>query len=256
MSRSLRRSAVVLAAAAAAVLAGCSAGAAPTPDGAERAPSGDLVVYAAASLSAAFDAIGDAFTAEHPGVKMSHVYDGSPTLVTQLLEGAPADVIATADDDTMAQLDSTAGEPSVFASNTLVIAVPTGNPGDVQTLADLADGVTVLCDAAVPCGAASATLLENAGIALEPASLEQNVTAVLTKVTAGEADAGLVYATDAIGRDDVETIVPAGAEEVVVRYPIATLTDARNPGTASAFVNFVLSDAGQAILADFGFGTP
>lgn len=257
MGLSLRRSAAAIVALATIALAGCSGSAPSTPADAEKGDlRGDLVVYAAASLSGVFDAVGEAFAAEHPGVRMSLVYDGSSTLVTQIREGAPADVFAAADQANMAELDGYASEPALFASNTLVIVVPAGNPGGVGTLADLPDVVTVLCADEVPCGAASAALLDSAGVSLEPASLEQNVTAVLTKVTAGEADAGLVYATDAIGRDDVETIVPAGAEEVVVRYPIATLTDARNPGTASAFVNFVLSDAGQAILADFGFGTP
>ncbi len=114
----------------------------------------------------------------------------------------------------------------------------------------------MLCAPEVPCGAASQTLLSNAGVAVTPASSEQNVTAVLTKVAAGEADAGLVYATDVVGRDDVEAIVPAGADAVVNRYPIATLTDAPNPAAADAFVAFVLSDEGRAILADAGFRAP
>jgi len=108
----------------------------------------------------------------------------------------------------------------------------------------------------VPCGAASAKLLDAAGVTIEAASLEQNVTAVLTKVETGEADAGLVYATDVIGRDDVEGVVPDNADDVVNHYPIAALADAPNPDAAHAFVAFVLSDAGQAILAEFGFGKP
>jgi molybdate transport system substrate-binding protein len=134
--------------------------------------------------------------------------------------------------------------------------VPTGNPGGVKTLDDLADVTTVLCAPEVPCGAASATLLSNAGVTVEAASLEQNVTAVLTKVAASEADAGLVYATDVIGRDDVEVIVPDGADEVVNHYPIAALAEAPNSAAAEAFVAFVLSDEGQQILADLGFGAP
>jgi molybdate transport system substrate-binding protein len=147
-------------------------------------------------------------------------------------------------------------DPALFASNTLVIAVPAGNPGGVETLADLADVTTVLCAPEVPCGAASEKLLTAAGVTVEAASIEQNVTAVLTKVAASEADAGLVYATDVIGRDDVEVIVPDGADGVVNHYPIAALSDAPNPDAADAFVAFVLSDAGQEILADFGFGAP
>ncbi|WP_447911816.1 molybdate ABC transporter substrate-binding protein [Microbacterium phyllosphaerae] len=261
MKRTLRRTVTVVLTAAALALTGCAAGAeSPTPtatdDSAESTVSGELTVYAAASLSGAFDEIGAAFTEANPDVDFSGVYDGSSTLVTQLLEGAPADVFASADEANMKKLEDTAVNPTLFASNTLVIAVPTGNPGGVETLADLADVTTVLCAPEVPCGAASATLLSNAGVTLEAASLEQNVTAVLTKVAASEADAGLVYATDVIGRDDVEVIVPDGADEVVNHYPIAALSEAPNSAAAEAFVAFVLSDEGQRILADFGFGKP
>ncbi|KNY05312.1 molybdate ABC transporter substrate-binding protein [Microbacterium sp. GCS4] len=259
MSRSLLRSAAVLALAALA-LTGCSSPSAePTPDdtvSSASALAGDLTVYAAASLKGAFDEIGAAFVEEHPDVNFSAVYDGSSTLVTQLQEGAPGDVFASADEKNMDKLADLAVDPTLFASNTLVIAVPAGNPGGVESLADLADVTTVLCAPEVPCGAASATLLSNAGLTVEPASLEQNVTAVLTKVAAGEADAGLVYATDVIGRDDIEVIVPDGADDVVNRYPIAALDGAPNGEAAEAFVAFVLSDAGQKILADFGFGAP
>ncbi|WP_372966921.1 molybdate ABC transporter substrate-binding protein [Microbacterium sp.] len=259
MRTSLRRTLTAVAAMAALVLTGCaSESPAPAAPGAasESTVAGELTVYAAASLSAAFDALGDAFIAEHPDVRFSPVYDGSSTLVTQLLEGAPADVFASADEATMDKLEDAAVDPTLFASNTLVIVVPAGNPADVDNLADLADVTTVLCAPEVPCGAASATLLSNAEVTVDAASLEQNVAAVLTKVAAGEADAGLVYATDAIGRDDVEVIVPDGAGEVVNRYPIATLAEAANTEAADAFVAFVLSGEGQSILADFGFGAP
>ncbi|WP_341956274.1 molybdate ABC transporter substrate-binding protein [Microbacterium sp. LWH13-1.2] len=261
MNRTLRRAVTVVLTAAALALTGCAAGAeSPTPtatgDAAESTVSGELTVYAAASLSGAFDEIGAAFTEANPDVDVSGVYDGSSTLVTQLLEGAPADVFASADEANMDKLEDAAVDPTLFASNTLVIAVPTGNPGGVETLDDLADVTTVLCAPEVPCGAASATLLSNAGVTVEAASLEQNVTAVLTKVAASEADAGLVYATDVIGRDDVEVIVPDGADEVVNHYPIAALSEAPNSAAAEAFVAFVRSDEGQRILADFGFGAP
>ncbi|GAA1234068.1 molybdate transport system substrate-binding protein [Microbacterium phyllosphaerae] len=261
MNRTLRRTVTIALTAAALALTGCAAGAespAPTAtdDAAESSLSGELTVYAAASLSTAFDEIGAAFTEANPDVEVSGVYDGSSTLVTQLLEGAPADVFASADEANMDKLEDAAVDPTLFASNTLVIAVPTGNPGGVKTLDDLADVTTVLCAPEVPCGAASATLLSNAGVTVEAASLEQNVTAVLTKVAASEADAGLVYATDVIGRDDVEVIVPDGADEVVNHYPIAALSEAPNSAAAAAFVAFVLSDEGQSILADFGFGAP
>ncbi|MDQ0727071.1 molybdate ABC transporter substrate-binding protein [Microbacterium sp. W4I20] len=259
MSRALRRSAAALLAAAALALSGCaSAPASPVPSASadESGLTGELTVYAAASLTGAFDAIAEEFTAENPDVTVSPVYDGSSTLVTQILEGAPADVFASADEANMEKAADAAPDPQLFVSNTLVIAVPAGNPGDVKTLADLADVTTVLCAPEVPCGAASAKLLSAAGVTVEAASLEQNVTAVLTKVAAAEADAGLVYATDVVGRDDIEVIVPDGAGDVVNHYPIAALADAANPDAADAFVAFVLSDAGQKILADFGFGKP
>ena len=260
MNRTLRRSTILVLAAAVFALGGCAstAGSTPSPSATTEQSSlnGDLTVYAAASLSGAFDAIGEAFVAENPEVRFSPVYDGSSTLVTQILEGAPADVFASADEANMDKAADVAVDPTLFASNTLVIAVPSGNPGGVETLADLADVTTVLCAPEVPCGAASAKLLAAADVTVDASSLEQNVTAVLTKVAASEADAGLVYATDVIGRSDVEAVVPDGADEVVNRYPIAALSDAPNAEAADAFVAFVLSDAGQKILADFGFGAP
>lgn len=253
-----RRARILVIAAALLALSGCAAPASgpSSANETEGDVSGELTVYAAASLQGAFDAIADAFAAEHPDLTVVPVYDGSSTLVTQLLAGAPADVFASADEATMQKASELTGDPDLFATNTLLIAVPADNPAGVATLDDLADAVTVLCAPEVPCGAASAALLDEAGVVVDPASVEQNVTAVLTKVAAGEADAGLVYATDVVGRDDVEAIVPDQAADVVNRYPIAALRDAENPDAAAAFVAFVLSDAGQAILADFGFGAP
>ncbi|WP_405374698.1 MULTISPECIES: molybdate ABC transporter substrate-binding protein [unclassified Microbacterium] len=233
------------------LMTGCAA---PAPD--DGAVSGSLTVYAAASLKTSFDEVAEAFTAQHPGIQISPVYDGSSTLATQIDAGAPADVFASADAATMATVSEFTLSPQVFASNTLVIVVPAGNPQKVTGLGDLSRVVTVLCAPEVPCGAASATLLAAADVTVDAASLEQNVTAVLTKVAAGEADAGLVYATDVVGRDDVASVVPEGSDDVVNEYPIAALTDAANPGAAAAFVDFVLSDAGQKILRDRGFGAP
>lgn len=261
MHRSLRRSTVAGIAVLVLALTGC-AGAVETEPTPTTAPTsadaleGDLAVYAAASLAGAFDEMAEAFTAEHPDVRIVPVYDGSSTLVTQIREGAPADVFASADEANMEKAEDAAIDPELFASNTLVIVVPAGNPEDIADVAGLADVTTVLCASEVPCGAASAKLLDAAGVTIEAASLEQNVTAVLTKVETGEADAGLVYATDVIGRDAVEAVVPENAADVVNHYPIAALADAPNPEAAKAFVAFVLSDAGQAILAKFGFGAP
>ena len=241
------------------LLAGCSSTPAsdPSPTPTADGLTGEVTIFAAASLSASFDEIAVAFAEEHPGVTVKPiVYDGSSILVTQLTEGAEADVLATADERTMQTLVDAglASDPQLFATNTLVVAVPAGNPGGVETLADLATATTVLCAPEVPCGAASAKLLAAAGVAVTPASLEQNVAGVLQKVAAGEADAGLVYATDVIDDDAVETFVPEGAADVVNRYPIVTLDGASEAG--EAFAAFVRSAAGQKILAAHGFGKP
>nr|WP_315269520.1 molybdate ABC transporter substrate-binding protein [Microbacterium lemovicicum] len=268
----MRRPITLIAAAAASVLllCGCASGAAaPAEASAAASPSatasslsGELTVYAAASLGAAFDEIASAFAAENPGVDVRPVvYDGSSTLATQIVEGASADVFASADEKNMtkvADADLIAGSAELFATNTLVIAVPAGNPADIGDLADLArPGVSVvLCAAEVPCGAASQTLLTTQNVAVTPVSSEQNVKAVLTKVAADEADAGLVYATDVIGDADVESIVPEGADDVVNRYPVAALSGSANPEAAAAFAAFVTGPEGRAILAELGFGAP
>lgn len=252
--RALVRAALAATAAVALTLSGCASddSRAPTDD----PLSGELTVFAAASLQAAFDDIGEAFTKAHPNLRVSARYDGSPTLVTQLEEGADADVLATADERTMATAveAGVVQDSKLFASNTLVVAVPAGNPGRVDSLDDLAHVTTVVCAPEVPCGAAATQLLSNAGVQVTPASQEQNVSAVLTKVAAGEADAGLVYATDVAGDPKVESFVPDGAADVVNHYPIA-LADPLSEA-ASAFMGFVLGDDGQQILAEHGFGAP
>lgn len=254
--------------AAALLMVGCAGPSADQPADATSAPpaaeselAGSLTISAAASLRTAFDEIAAAFEAENPGVEVQPIsYDGSSTLATQIIGGASVDVFASADEANMEKVvdEGLAASPELFASNTLVIAVPEGNPAGIVDLADLADpaATVVLCAPEVPCGAASETLLENAGVEVTPASLEQNVTAVLTKASADEADAGLVYATDVIGVADVESLTPEGADDVVNLYPIVALDDAPNAEAAAAFVAFVLGETGQQILADLGFGTP
>ncbi|HJX77885.1 molybdate ABC transporter substrate-binding protein [Glutamicibacter sp.] len=228
-------------------LTGCSAS--------NNAARDSITIAAAASLQGAFEQISEEFTAEHPDVQITSIsYDGSSTLATQILEGADVDVFASADERNMSEVTTSGlgNEPVIFASNTLVIAVPQDNPAHIDSLADLADATTVLCAPQVPCGAASQRLLKASSVEITPASQEQNVTAVLQKVAAGEADAGLVYATD-VGHDQrVAAIVPQGAEDIVNSYPITTLGE--NPG-AQAFVDFVVGERGQAIMAEHGFGT-
>ena len=257
----LRGTAVLAAASLALVLAGCAGTGAGAPSRSAAGIGGDVAVSAAASLKGAFDTAIAEFTAAHPDVHVTASYDGSSTLATQILAGANVDVYASADQKNMERVTGPglASHPVVFARNTLVIVVPKGNPARIRGLADLAKhGVTtVLCAPEAPCGAASRTLLHNAGVTVTPASQEQNVTAVLTKVRTGEADAGLVYRTDAAtATDQVETIVPEGAGAVVNSYPIVVLDDAPNPAAARAFVDFVTGADGRRILASFGFEAP
>jgi len=264
----LARTAVVLAALAlgltgCATTAGDEAPAATATSTADSGPelTGELTVYAAASLKGAFDELAGDFEQQHPSLDVQPItYDGSSTLATQIIEGAPADVFASADEKNMQKVVDAgiARGPELFASNTLVLVVPAGNPGGVTGLDDLAnpDLTVVLCAAEVPCGAASTTLLANAGVTASVDSYEQNVTAVLTKVAAGEADAGLVYVTDAATTDEVDTVEVDGADAVVNHYPIVALGGSANADAAEAFVAFVLGEKGQEVLASFGFGAP
>lgn len=221
-----------------------------------------LTVYAAASLTAAFEEIAAEFEKEHDGVRVELSLGGSSDLATQIQEGAPADVFASADTATMDELvaeDLTGAEPEAFATNTLEIAVPPGNPAGIQGLSDLAEPglALVVCAAEVPCGAAARAVAEAAGVTLDPVSEEQSVTDVLGKITSGEGDAGLVYVTDvASAGDDVEGIAFPEAGDVVNTYPIAPIADSDEPGLAADFTELVLSDRGQGILAGLGFGPP
>jgi molybdate transport system substrate-binding protein len=245
---------VVIVVAFALVLTGCTSSA-----DAHRGENEPLTIFAAASLVASFDELVEEFALEHPSITVAPVvYDGSSTLATQIREGAPADVFASADRATMAGID-TPGPAAVFATNTLTIAVAPGNPLKITGIAELADRdlAVVLCAAAVPCGAASASLLALDGVTVTPVSEEQSVTAVLTKVALGEADAGLVYTTDVLAAgDEVDAVAAEGADSVVSEYPIAVLRDAANPAAARAFVAWVHSAAGRGILAKHGFGAP
>lgn len=219
-------------------------------------------MYAAASLTSSFEQLGEDFEAEHDGVTVEFNFAGSSDLVSQIQSGAPADVFASADEANMEKLtadDLQSSEPELFATNTLEIATPPDNPAGVQSLQDLAnpDINLVICAPEVPCGAAAAAVAEEAGITLEPDSEEQSVTDVLGKVTSGEADAGLVYVTDVIAAgDDVQGIKFPESEKVVNNYPIATVAESENADLAQGFVDLVLSDAGQQVLADAGFGQP
>ncbi len=223
---------------------------------------GTLTVLAAASLTETFTALAEDFEADHPGVDVRLSFDSSATLAEQVTQGAPADVLATADEATMATVvdaDGIAGEPDVFATNHLVLAVPRGNPAGISSLADLTKpGVKlVVCVDTAPCGKLAAKVLASSGTAAEPVSEEVDVKAVLSKVELDEADAGLVYASDVATADGkVEQVDLPTTDDNLNRYPIAALSEAREPALAKDWVALVLSEAGRSALADAGFGTP
>jgi molybdate transport system substrate-binding protein len=222
----------------------------------------DVTVFAAASLTDAFTAAGEAFEQEYPDADVTFNFAASSDLVTQIAEGAPADVFASADQrtiDEVVEADLAAGEPATFATNSLMIIVEPRNPLGIESVADLADPdlIVVTCAPEVPIGGYTQEVFAAAGVEVTPDSFEENVRGIVGKVVAGEADAGVVYATDVTAAGDDADGVPIPDEiNVVAEYPIAALADAPNPDGAAAFVEFVLSDRGQAILAEFGFGPP
>jgi molybdate transport system substrate-binding protein len=226
---------------------------------AEEAGGQPILVFAAASLSESFTALAKAFETAHPGAKVEQSFAGSPALVAQIESGAPADLIATADTvnmDKLAQAELLDGTPTPFAGNRLEIAVEHGNPKRVRGLADLArkDLVVILAAEAVPAGRYAREALKKAGVTVGPKSLEENVKAVVNKVALGEADAGIVYATDvqAAGEHVTGVVIPE-AENVVAIYPIALVKRAVPRPLAREFQAFILSAEGQKILASFGF---
>ncbi len=225
--------------------------------------SGDgITVFAATSLTEAFTEVGEAFEATDDGAPVEFSFDASSALVTQIIEGAPADVFASADTANMDKLtdeDLNGTEPVVFATNLLTIIVPAGNPAGVTGVEDLAnpDLKVVLCAEEVPCGNYANQILENAAVEVTPVSLEENVRGVVTKVTSGEADAGIVYVTDVTAAGEAAEGVEIPEDiNVVAEYPIATVGASENQEIGEAFIEFLTGDDGQAILADYGFGPP
>lgn len=249
------------------LLAGCGGAAGTTPDAgatgaASSAAPATLTVFAAASLTATFSEMEPIWEAAHPGTDLQFSFAGSSDLVSQLTAGAPADVLATADQRTMTQATdaSLVADPVTFATNTLQILVAPGNPKGITGAEDLTsdDVVTVICAAQVPCGAATKTAFDDAGITLKPASEENAVTDVVGKVTSGEADAGVVYATDvasAVSKGTGEG-VDLGLTTKPNTYPIGVVAESDSPDLAADFVDFVTGTEGQAILSKAGFGAP
>jgi molybdate transport system substrate-binding protein len=244
------------------VAGACSPSPSPTPPQGGGEQTRAVTVFAAASLTAAFEAIGSAIDRANPRLQAEFNFTGSSTLVAQIREGAPADVFASADQSNMQKLVDgglVSGSPRVFATNRLEIVVPAGNPKRITGLRDLArPGLTVvLCGPAVPCGRYAAQAFQRAGLRVVPASQETDVKAVVSKVALGEADAGIVYITDVkAGGVKVQGIAIPDNQNVVAAYTIAVVKATHDGGAAQAFVDFVLSAQGQRVLASFGFGGP
>ena len=239
-----------------AVIAFTAPAAAPTEPASDI--EGELVVFAAASLTEAFTAIGDEFQSEHPDTDITFNFAASSALVAQIREGAPADLFASADQrniDKLVAAGQASSDPETFATNSLAIIVEAGNPEDIDSVDDLADQdlVVVTCDPEVPIGRYTQDVFDAAGVEVTPDSLEESVRGIVTKVVEGEADAGLVYVTDVIAAGDGAAGIEIAADiNVVAAYPIAPVADGTNPVAAAAFTEFVLGVDGQATLADFG----
>jgi molybdate transport system substrate-binding protein len=227
------------------------------------ANTGALRVFAAASLTDAFTTLAKTFEADHPGVNVELNFAASSALAQQIDQGAPADVFASADEASMAKVTAAgdAADPTTFARNRLAILVEKGNPKKIGGLADTARSgvVLVLCAPQVPCGRYAAAAYAKAGVTPRPASLEDNVKGVVAKVTLGEADAGIVYATDAkAAGTNAATVAVDNADtpDLEAVYPIAVTTHVANRPAARAWVDFLLSPAGQHTLATSGFLAP
>jgi len=233
-----------------------------TSSAGSTALKGTVTVFAAASLKSTFTKLADQFKTAHIDTDVNINFAGSSDLVTQLTHGAPADVFASADEKNMTKaVDAKllSGEPVKFATNTLTIVTLTGNPKGVTSFADLAKpGVSVVvCAPQVPCGSAAQKIEQAAGVKLTPVSEESAVTDVLAKITSGQADADLVYVTDAKDAGEAVTAVPfPESSDAVNTYSITVLKDSKNAKTAQAFVDLVTGPAGRKVLAEAGFAAP
>jgi molybdate transport system substrate-binding protein len=252
------------------LLAGCGStsggDAAATAHGASESAAaagltGKITVFAAASLTEAFTALGKKFEQANPGATITFSFGPSSSLATQIAEGAPADVFASASAKNMDAVVAAhaAGTPATFAQNVMEIAVPPDNPANIMTLADLASPAVkvALCQPDVPCGAVAVKVFTNAGIVVTPITLEADVKATLTKVQLGEVDAGVVYVTDVLAAGDKVTGIEIPTDvNASTSYPIATLTASKSPELAQGFVDYVLSAGGAAVLTKAGFRKP
>ncbi|PUA83046.1 molybdate ABC transporter substrate-binding protein [Nocardioides currus] len=221
--------------------------------------AGTLTVLAAASLTDVFADLATQFEADHEGSTVEFSFGSSTDLAEQVADGAPGDVLATADETsmTLAEDADVTGDIETFATNVLTIVTPAGNPAGIESLDDLDGATWVRCADEAPCGKVAAAVLADNDITAEPASLEEDVRSTLDKVVSGEADAGLVYATDAVAAGDEVTAVPIpGADSEVTSYFTTVLDQSEDADLAQEWVDFVVSDDGQAILETAGFGAP
>ena len=223
--------------------------------------TGEVTVFAAASLQDAFKTLAASFQNAHPGVRIAFDFQGSQDLVTALDGGASADILATANNSTMtdAANKGLVGEQTEFATNVLTLIVPAGNPAGVTGINDgsLDKADLVVCAPEVPCGEATQKLAAELGVTLNPVSEEQKVTDVRGKVESGEAQAGIVYTTDAAKSGDKVETIALPANSVINHYPIALTKSAANSQAAQAFIDYILSPEGQKVLQDtYGFGAP
>lgn len=219
-----------------------------------------LTVLAASSLTGTFTQLGQEFESQHPGVTVKFAFDSSATLAQQAVGGAPADVLATADTTTMASAKAAErGAPTNFATNVMVLVTPAANPAHVSTFSDLDKSSVkyVVCVTTAPCGTVAQALLQQNHITGKPVSMEVDVKSVLAKVTEGEADAGIVYTTDATAAgSQVQHLAIPGSKKQTTTYPIVTLDQSKNAALAQQFVDLVTGAKGQQILAKAGFGPP
>ncbi|WP_455354126.1 molybdate ABC transporter substrate-binding protein [Streptomyces sp. SYSU K217416] len=230
-----------------------------TGESATGTPKAELTVLAAASLTDVFKTAGAAYEKSHPGTKITFSFAGSQELAAQVRQGAPADALVTADTKTMDALKDDTGAPTIIAKNRLVIATGEGNPQKIDGLKDLADTKlkVVLAAPEVPVGRYSQKILDAQKITVKPVSQEPNVRAVLSKVELGEADAGLVYRTDAATvTDKVDAVEIPDAQNAIAEYPAATLKTSKNSAAAEAFVTWLSSPEAQKIFQDADFQQP
>jgi molybdate transport system substrate-binding protein len=256
----MRRLTVIAAALAAVAAAGCSSSTT-SPSGGSSTATGTITVFAAASLTESFTQLGKQFEAAHPGDTVKFSFGPSSGLATQITSGAPADVFASAAPGNMDAVVSAgdASSPQNFAKNTMEVATPPDNPGNVESVKDLADDSVkvALCQPQVPCGVVAAEVFKNAGIKVKPVTLQPDVKSVLTQVETGNVDAGMVYVTDvqAAGSKVNGVTIPA-SDNASTLYPIATINSSKHKSIAQAFMNYVLSPAGQQVLKAAGFESP